>query len=529
MVNIFYLKKLIRQRLFARKTISAIPEKRKKRISLGHLSTQSFILMRSGRSSPTRSPGSCASVFSRKGVSIVPFQPGSSKKKNSNPSFVSYESSFYSHAPSKTVSVSEFRSMLEFTDETSQIKVKNVAQLLYELSLFLRPISYVRRCVLSFRDNSNLKKVQHSTIYDLLLTAIKCPPDMVFFLLTMAAKMIKAGNFANKKYLKCYIALCKQLIHSRCFFISFKNDQERAQKKLWKMFALFLRQLGIEIPPYIYYTRMINGQYKDDDTEVDISFLDDFDINSPRENSIDHSFMGLNGDENENNMTENNLNEDAERIKIDGNKIVDENDKQSKDIDNNDENNKQGEDIENNDENDKLGKDIDNDDENNKQGKDIDNNDENADKVKQNDKNFKKNNGDENKTNTTKVNIQSANSSGPIDPLPKCGMKLSRSISKFLSTDDDLLTRMERGKEKFRELSEIETQTIRKIASLFKDWKTAYTVSMNIWNMMKNDDEFDVDVLLSQTPVSYGDFLVEALNTFAEKEGIKRDTMFNPY
>lgn len=95
-----------------------------------------------------------------------------------------------------------------------------------------------------------------------------------------------------------------------------------------------------------------------------------------------------------------------------------------------------------------------------------------------------------------------------------------RSIERFIRSTDTLYERREKGKIRLENLSPEQREKINVLASLFNNWKTAYASSRVVWNTMKADNTFDVNILLYQIPVSYGDFLIEALTTFAEQEGI---------
>lgn len=95
-----------------------------------------------------------------------------------------------------------------------------------------------------------------------------------------------------------------------------------------------------------------------------------------------------------------------------------------------------------------------------------------------------------------------------------------QSIERFIRSTDTLYERREKGKIRLDSLSPEQREKINVLAKLFNNWKTAYASSRVVWNTMKADTTFDVNILLSQIPVSYGDFLVEALTTFAQQEGI---------
>ena len=103
------------------------------------------------------------------------------------------------------------------------------------------------------------------------------------------------------------------------------------------------------------------------------------------------------------------------------------------------------------------------------------------------------------------------------DIPPQIGSPLIR----FLSSSDNLMERRKRGNKVYQTLNKKEIAQILKLVSLFTSWDVAYDASLSVWEVMEHSEKFDIEALLSQLPVSYGDFLVEAVKTFAEVAGIK--------
>ncbi|OHS98944.1 hypothetical protein TRFO_34712 [Tritrichomonas foetus] len=275
--------------------------------------------------------------------SVIPF------KNKRTPPPLKISESLSSHV--SVVSKQSFNSMLEYNEELSPSKLSALGQSLFELSLNLRPVSDVRNQILYFRDHANLNNLKYNYVIDLILASVKCPPDMTFFNLTIAANMIQIGNPAPNKCLKYFIIVTLQLIESQCFFISFRNDQETAQQKLKDMLGLFkglyVKQGGViksriaelekRIKVIEEYNQNLNkgGQASgdslsesdskgntningcngeiigeiadrndfleneaDEDTEVDISFSNDIEIPSSENHLLNNSFNG-NQDQNE--------------------------------------------------------------------------------------------------------------------------------------------------------------------------------------------------------------------------------------
>lgn len=105
-----------------------------------------------------------------------------------------------------------------------------------------------------------------------------------------------------------------------------------------------------------------------------------------------------------------------------------------------------------------------------------------------------------------------------IDQLPLSHMP---SVNIFLSSKQDLVGRKDRGSFYYKRLSPELQKMYDELTQLFIDWNKAYDSSQTIWEKMRNDDDFDVDILISRISISFADFLVEALITFAKNEGIE--------
>jgi hypothetical protein len=76
-----------------------------------------------------------------------------------------------------------------------------------------------------------------------------------------------------------------------------------------------------------------------------------------------------------------------------------------------------------------------------------------------------------------------------------------------------------RGRERFRALDEQHRQEISFLAGLFTKWEDAYEASMTVWERMKRDPEFDIDILTSQIQFAFANFLVGAIKQFMLDEG----------
>lgn len=101
-------------------------------------------------------------------------------------------------------------------------------------------------------------------------------------------------------------------------------------------------------------------------------------------------------------------------------------------------------------------------------------------------------------------------------------------IERFLNSTNTIYERREKGKRRMKLLSPEKQQKISEYAKLFGDWTTAYINSRLVWKVMKSEPEFDINLLLSQIPVSFGDFLIEALITFAQNDGMHVPDIVRP-
>ena len=374
---------------------------------------------------------------------VSPFKsPLSAQTVDSSPSDISRHldrgSISHSASPSRTVTNAEFESMLEF--DPNGPRSSNLGMSLYELSLHLRTIGDVRDRIVTFRTHAPLVNYKYSCLTDLLRCASKCPPDMLYFLLTVGARMVKSGNVAPKKHLKVYIRVCEHLISTRCFFVSFRTDQKTPQDKLRKMLSIFLGELKAN-------RKGKTGKLTTRQIELYLEAKDEV-------------HLSIDGDEAS-------LSVSSKRGSLNYRPTLDIDELAS------------------------IRLDVDPD-------------------------------------HYTQEQQRAVNFIPQLNQgISLAGMK--KSMRMFLSSTEDLYGRIRHGKEIFPNLSPQMVRQILKLVSLFASWDVAYDASLAVWEVMQQSDEFNVDALLSQLPVSYGDFLVEALKTFAEASGIQFKNIDNPY
>ena len=83
-----------------------------------------------------------------------------------------------------------------------------------------------------------------------------------------------------------------------------------------------------------------------------------------------------------------------------------------------------------------------------------------------------------------------------------------------------LSARISRGMKLFDPMNPQDKARILELARLFTVWAESYEASHKVWEVMKEDQSFELDALLSQIPVTFADFLVEAIKTFSFEESL---------
>ena len=317
----------------------------------------------------------------------------------------------------------------------------NIGNSLYELSLHLRTLSDVKSQFFYFKNNAPLKHYRYSCVSDLLLASLSCPPDMPFYILTMAAKMVQLGNVAPSYDLRYYIRVTELLISNpEIFFVTFHADQEKPQKKLREMLAIFQGKLA-SLDDYDFSeeeeikltTRQVEAHIK---LNCEVVHLEcPFSIDPNRRTPNYHPNIIID-----------------ERASFRYETFPD---------------------------------------------------------------NYTK------EEQKTVCFIKELNQTSQ----PAVGSPLIR----FLSSSDNLLQRRKRGIETYKRLTQREIAQILKLCSLFTSWEVAYDASLAVWDVMKHSENFEIEALLSQLPVSFGDFLVEAIKSFAQVAGIKIDRIKNTH
>ncbi|OHT11269.1 hypothetical protein TRFO_19370 [Tritrichomonas foetus] len=107
------------------------------------------------------------------------------------------------------------------------------------------------------------------------------------------------------------------------------------------------------------------------------------------------------------------------------------------------------------------------------------------------------------------------------DPQEKSRILESKSIESFLNDARNLDERINDGEIIQVSMKPEEKEKIEKLAKKFVSWETAYYHVVEVWKIMKKDDNFKINVLLAMMPATFADFTIVGLKSFAEDEGIK--------
>ena len=71
-----------------------------------------------------------------------------------------------------------------------------------------------------------------------------------------------------------------------------------------------------------------------------------------------------------------------------------------------------------------------------------------------------------------------------------------------------------------RRLAEPRNKKILDLVRLFNAWSGSYEASKEVWRIMKEDEDFELDALLARLPITFADFLVEAISQFSKEDNI---------
>jgi hypothetical protein len=77
---------------------------------------------------------------------------------------------------------------------------------------------------------------------------------------------------------------------------------------------------------------------------------------------------------------------------------------------------------------------------------------------------------------------------------------------------------IETGAEKYETLDDMRREQVNGLALLFLSWKDAYDASRRVWEIMKSDAGFEIDVLLARIELAFADFLVKAIREYIADE-----------
>ena len=63
-------------------------------------------------------------------------------------------------------------------------------------------------------------------------------------------------------------------------------------------------------------------------------------------------------------------------------------------------------------------------------------------------------------------------------------------------------------------------EKILELVRLFNQWSGSYEASKEVWRIMKEDEDFELDALLARLPITFADFLVQAISQFSKEDNI---------
>jgi hypothetical protein len=81
-----------------------------------------------------------------------------------------------------------------------------------------------------------------------------------------------------------------------------------------------------------------------------------------------------------------------------------------------------------------------------------------------------------------------------------------------------MATLIETGRERYETLNDQRREQVNGLALLFQSWKDAYDASIRVWEIMKSDPRFEIDVLLARIELAFADFLVKAIREYIAEE-----------
>jgi hypothetical protein len=109
-----------------------------------------------------------------------------------------------------------------------------------------------------------------------------------------------------------------------------------------------------------------------------------------------------------------------------------------------------------------------------------------------------------------------------VSETPRQESKEPRRVSLILSPEEVQISTKASPMTKnsdYALLSIEQRKRIDDLVALFVNWEYAYEAVGKVWEEIKKDNSFEVDILLSRLPITFASFLIEGLVSLADEEG----------
>lgn len=381
-----------------------------------------------------------------------------------------------------------------------KITLYSVAAALNNFSNGIITLDCVLLQIFQFKETLNIDQ-SHVDSLCFLLTPASSSPDTLYLLLTISAKLILSGAHSRDYALKMFIEKCQEFIQFRPYFVSFGDDQKLPIQECKKMLELFQKALNQEKIPHCDFhdlsfsfgSNIIYEWLKDNSPEFQDyinSSLSNLKVcqslskrkrskpsyRTPKTQGKARSKAPIN--HNENNIEISNKTEEKEDISHFF---------PSKNFYNNDT-------IISN-FNDFLSSDI-------------------SGRTKEKEVNSNSSKMNENSIDTLKFDYPEM-----IEPTGENSTQTINNIQSSSNIYSEIENKRQKGMKLFDKLAKEEQQKILELSKRFKDWPSAYEASKFVWNIIKNDPTFNIDILLSQIKFCFADFLIIVIQNLALSEG----------
>ena len=159
----------------------------------------------------------------------------------------------------KRLTDDEFSDMILF-DRPEETNLEVLINSMYQLSLNTIKTDTVIRIIHEFKELVPLKRYKYASIIDLLTLSSKCPLDIKFLILSIAAEMVREGNPPTISNLDLFLQETEELLHKGFFEELGKHKTQKELKKelqeMWNTFQ-YSRRFPIKATPGDLPTNMI--------------------------------------------------------------------------------------------------------------------------------------------------------------------------------------------------------------------------------------------------------------------------------